>query len=63
MKQYKVTYDPNEEILITVGVSEAYDLAVRAILDPGDKVIVVSPHYVAYPALVQLSGGIPDPGV
>ncbi len=56
-KKYSLSYDPKQEILITVGVSEALDLALRAILDPKDKVIVVSPHYVAYPALVEISGG------
>jgi aminotransferase len=55
-KKYAVSYDPQNEILITVGVSEGLDLALRAILNPGDKVIVVSPHYVAYPALPEISG-------
>lgn len=54
-KKYALTYDCEEEILITVGVSEAFDLALRAILDPKDKVIVVSPHYVAYPALSEIN--------
>ncbi len=56
-QEYKVSYDPNKEILITVGVSEGLDLSLRAILNPQDKVIVVSPHYVAYPALVELNQG------
>ncbi|MBU1113207.1 MAG: aminotransferase class I/II-fold pyridoxal phosphate-dependent enzyme [Candidatus Omnitrophica bacterium] len=56
-EKYSLVYDPEDEILITVGVSEALDLALRAILDPGDKVVVASPHYVAYPALVEISGG------
>ncbi len=55
--QYKLTYDPNKEILITVGVSEGLDLSLRAILNPKDKVIVVAPYYVAYPALVELNHG------
>lgn len=54
-RKYALTYDCEEEILITVGVSEAFDLALRAILDPKDKVIVVSPHYVAYPALSEIN--------
>jgi len=58
-KKYLISYDPNLEVMITVGVSEAFDLALRAILDPKDKVIVVSPHYVAYPALVELNMGVP----
>jgi aminotransferase len=56
-KKYTLNYHPEDEILITTGVSEALDLALRAVLDPGDKVIVVSPHYVAYPALVELNLG------
>ncbi len=58
-RKYGLKYDVDKEILITVGVSEGFDLALRAIINPGDKVIVVSPHYVAYPALVQLNGGRP----
>lgn len=56
-KKYSVRYDPKKEILITVGVSEGMDLALRAILEPRDKVIVVSPHYVAYPALSEINHG------
>ncbi|MDD5194306.1 MAG: aminotransferase class I/II-fold pyridoxal phosphate-dependent enzyme [Candidatus Omnitrophica bacterium] len=57
VKKYSLSYDPEEEILITVGGSEALDLALRAIIEPGDKVIVVSPHFVAYPALTEIAGG------
>ncbi len=56
-KKYSLNYNPQKEILITVGVSEGLDLALRAIMEPGDKVIVVSPYYVAYPALVEISQG------
>ena len=45
---YGVTYDPATEILITVGASEAVDLALRATCDPGDEVILHEPSYVAY---------------
>jgi len=55
----KVEYDPAGELLITVGVSEALDLAMRAILDPGDEVIMPDPHYVAYDSCVILDGGEP----
>ncbi|OPX28904.1 MAG: aromatic amino acid aminotransferase [Candidatus Omnitrophica bacterium 4484_171] len=55
-KKYALSYDVDDEILITVGVSEGLDLALRAVLNPGDYVIVVSPHYVAYPALAELAG-------
>ncbi|UCC94698.1 MAG: aminotransferase class I/II-fold pyridoxal phosphate-dependent enzyme [Candidatus Omnitrophota bacterium] len=56
-KKYSLYYTPKEEILITVGVSEGFDLALRAILEPGDSVIIVSPHYVSYPALVEVAYG------
>jgi aminotransferase len=55
-KKYSLVYDAEEEILITVGVSEGLDLSLRAIVDPGDKIIVISPHFVAYPALAQIAG-------
>ena len=60
-KFYKLNYDPKSEILITTGSSEALDLAFRAILDPGDEVIMSDPHYVAYPVCVSLTGGVPVP--
>jgi aminotransferase len=56
---YNLSYDPNSELLITVGVSEALDLATRAILDPGDEVIMPDPCYVSYSPCVILAGGIP----
>jgi len=58
-KKYSLVYDPFGEMLITVGVSEALDLAMRAILNPGDEVIMADPHYVAYDASVQLAEGVP----
>jgi len=60
-KFYNLKYDPKTEILITTGSSEALDLAFRAILDPGDEVIMSDPHYVAYPVCVSLTGGVPVP--
>lgn len=56
-ERYGISYDINEEILVTVGVSEGLDLAFRAILDPGDKVLVPDPNYVSYGPTVQLAGG------
>ncbi|MBI2848337.1 MAG: aminotransferase class I/II-fold pyridoxal phosphate-dependent enzyme [Chloroflexi bacterium] len=56
---HHIGYDPDGELLITVGVSEALDLAMRAIIDPGDEVIVADPCYVAYDPSVILAGGIP----
>lgn len=54
-------YDPRTEIMITVGVSEALDLAMRAILSPGDEVIIPEPCYVSYQACTLLAGGVPVP--
>lgn len=54
---HNLNYDPESEILITVGVSEALDLALRAIINPGDEVIIPDPCYVAYPACTILAGG------
>jgi len=56
---YNLEYDPNGELLITVGVSEALDLVTRAIIDRGDEVIMPDPHYVSYDACVILAGGQP----
>ncbi|MDE3113664.1 MAG: aminotransferase class I/II-fold pyridoxal phosphate-dependent enzyme [Chloroflexota bacterium] len=54
-------YDPATEILVTVGVSEAVDLALRATLNDGDEVIVADPSYVAYVPGIVLAGGVPVP--
>jgi aminotransferase len=56
---YGVSYHPEHEILITTGSSEGLDLALRAIINPGDEVIIPDPCYVAYPADVTLAGGVP----
>jgi len=58
-KLYGVQYDPETELLITVGVSEALYLAFTAILDPGDEVIVPQPCFVAYTPEVVFAGGTP----
>jgi len=57
--RYALRYSPDDELLITVGVSQGFDLATRAILDPGDEVIVPDPGYVAYGSCVVLAGGVP----
>ncbi len=57
-KLYGVSYDPADEILVTVGVSEALYLTMTALLDPGDEVIIPTPCFVAYQAEVQLAGGV-----
>ncbi|HEV2529500.1 MAG TPA: aminotransferase class I/II-fold pyridoxal phosphate-dependent enzyme [Thermomicrobiales bacterium] len=56
-----VRYQSDGEVLVTVGVSEALDLALRAILDPGDEVIVVEPSYVSYKPCIWFAGGVPVP--
>lgn len=58
-KRYGLEYDPEEEILITVGVSEGLDLGMRAMLNPGDKVLIPVPSYVSYGPTVDLAGGVP----
>ena len=58
-KRFGLVYDPEEEILITVGVSEGLDLAMRAMLNPGDKVLIPLPCYVSYGPVVDLAGGVP----
>lgn len=58
-KDYNVDYNPRSEILVTTGVSEAADLAFRAIINPGDEVIIPEPCYVSYKPSVFLAGGEP----
>jgi aminotransferase len=60
-RRYGVAYDARSEILITVGVSEALYLALAAVLDPGDEVIVPTPCFVAYQPEVVFAGGTPVP--
>ena len=55
--KHSLDYDPDDEILITVGVSEAFDLALRAIINKGDKILVPEPYYVSYGPLITLAGG------
>jgi aminotransferase len=58
-KRYKIEYNPEGEILVTVGVSEGLDLAMRVLLNPGDEVLIPEPCYVSYRPCVSLAGGIP----
>ena len=55
----KISYNPDNEILVTVGGSEAIDIGLRAILNPGDEVIIPQPSYVSYEPCTVLAGGIP----
>lgn len=57
--RYNVSYNPENEIIATVGVSEALYLAMTATLDPGDEVIIPTPCFVSYQAEVYLAGGVP----
>ena len=59
--RFQVSYDPEEEIMVTVGASEAIDLALRACLRPGDQVILPDPGYVSYAPCVTFAGGVPVP--
>lgn len=58
-EQNGVTYDPQHEILISVGGSEAIDAAIRAIVGYGDEVLIVEPSFVCYNPIVKLAGGVP----
>ncbi|WP_243290493.1 aminotransferase [Bacillus sp. FJAT-47783] len=57
--RFHVTYNPKEELLVTVGASQALDLAFRAILNEGEEVLIVEPCFVSYDSLVKLAGGVP----
>ena len=56
-----VDYDPKSEILVTVGGSEAIDLTFRALLNPGDEVLIPEPSFVCYEPLTRMAGGVPVP--
>ncbi len=58
-RTFGVAYSPEKEILITVGVSEALDLAIRAVINPGDEVLCHEPCYVSYQPLVSMAHGVP----
>ena len=59
LRKYGVRYSANEEILVTVGGSEAIDLALRALISPMDEVIIPQPSYVCYEPMTRLCGGVP----
>lgn len=60
-EHYNLAYSSNEEIIITSGVSEALDIAIRAVVNPGDEVLIAQPSYVSYAPCVSLAGGKPVP--
>lgn len=56
-RRFDLKYEPKNEMIVTVGGSEAIDLAIRAIVEPGDEVLIVEPSYVCYVPITQLTGG------
>ncbi|WP_419393937.1 aminotransferase [Cytobacillus praedii] len=58
-KQFNVAYSPSTEIIVTVGASQAIDIAMRTILDPGDEVIIIEPCFVSYSPMVEMADGVP----
>ncbi|EIT86411.1 hypothetical protein A374_05586 [Fictibacillus macauensis ZFHKF-1] len=60
-RRFQVTYSPEEEMVVTVGASQAIDIALRAIVNPGEEVIVVEPSFVSYAPTITLAGGVPVP--
>lgn len=58
-RRFDLKYDPNDEILVTVGGSEALDVSLRALIDPGDEVILPLPAFVCYEPIISLCGGKP----
>ena len=58
-RRFDLTYDPKTEILVTVGGSEAIDLCFRALLAPGDEVLIPEPSFVCYDPLTRMAGGVP----
>ena len=60
-RRFDLTYDFSDEIMVTVGGSEAIDIALRAMLDPGDEVLIPEPSYVSYTPCTVLAGGVPVP--
>jgi len=57
--QYDLNYNPDTQVLVTVGASEGIDIALRAVIDPGDEVLVVEPCFVSYVPCVLMAGGVP----
>ena len=58
-RRFNVSYEPSSEVIVTVGGSEAIDIAFRSIIEPGDEVIVPTPSFVCYAPLARMAGGVP----
>ncbi len=60
-RKYNLSYDPSNEIIVTIGGSEAIDITLRACLEPGDEVLIPEPSFVCYKPCTVLAGGVPVP--
>ncbi len=60
-RKYNLTYDPKSEIIVTVGGSEAIDITLRSLINPGDEVLIPEPSFVCYKPCTRLAGGVPVP--
>lgn len=58
-RHYHVQYEPKTDVVVTVGGSEAIDLCLRSLLNPGDEVLIPEPSFVCYQPLTQMAGGVP----
>jgi aminotransferase len=58
-RRFGVSYDPEKEIIVTVGASEAIDIAIRSIIETGDEVIIPTPSFVCYAPITRMAGGVP----
>jgi len=59
--RFEISYSPESEIIVTTGGSQALDITMRTILNPGEEVMIIEPSYLAYAPLISLAGGIPKP--
>lgn len=60
-RKYSLSYDPNDEIIVTIGGSEAIDICLRSVIEPGDEVLIPEPSFVCYKPCTLLAGGTPVP--
>ncbi|WP_085496886.1 aminotransferase class I/II-fold pyridoxal phosphate-dependent enzyme [Paenibacillus aquistagni] len=58
-RSFQIQYDPGKEMIVTVGGSEAIDLALRALVEPGDEILIPEPCYISYSPIVSIGGGVP----
>ncbi|HHW69971.1 MAG TPA: aminotransferase class I/II-fold pyridoxal phosphate-dependent enzyme [Clostridiales bacterium] len=61
LERFDISYDPKDEVLVTIGASEGIDLALRSIIEPGDEVVVPDPSYVSYMPCITMAGGVTVP--